>query len=190
PTLSTEPGRLMFDADAMAKYLQGGRTVCACPGQGPAPQTPDDRDYVYLGFALQNEEDMRQFATAYHHVSTGLPEALEVWTRGEVAALPPSESSAAGAGPGVRRLREGVERFFITDINNPAAAAVTQSNIPVIIEWPDHHPTGTGKQGGNILYMDGHVEFVAYPGKWPMTEESMKILCNMAGRGPIVIAGN
>ena len=23
--------------------------------------------------------------------------------------------------------------------------------------------------GGNVLYMDGHVEFIKYPGKFPMT---------------------
>jgi len=31
-------------------------------------------------------------------------------------------------------LREGIERFFITDINNPAASAMTQSEIPVMFE--------------------------------------------------------
>jgi len=30
--------------------------------------------------------------------------------------------------------------------------------------------------GGNVLFMDGHVEFMRYPGKWPMTEETVEIL--------------
>ena len=60
------------------------------------------------------------------------------------------------------RLREGIERFFITDINNPAASAAAQSDIFVYfdaintrIEWFNHVPGGS-----NVLYMDGHVEFI------------------------------
>ncbi|MCX5772916.1 MAG: DUF1559 domain-containing protein [Candidatus Hydrogenedentes bacterium] len=33
------------------------------------------------------------------------------------------------------RMREGVERFTITDINNPAASAQAQSEIPVMTDW-------------------------------------------------------
>jgi prepilin-type N-terminal cleavage/methylation domain-containing protein/prepilin-type processing-associated H-X9-DG protein len=62
----------------------------------------------------------------------------------------------------IPRIREGVERFFITDINNPAGSAQGQSSIPVYWDdyqaaWPDwmNHIPG----GGNILYMDGHVAF-------------------------------
>jgi len=68
------------------------------------------------------------------------------------------------------RTREGIERFFVTDINNPAAAAMAQSSITIIwdlvnIEVHDYnHIPG----GGNVLYMDGHVEFIRYPGAFPM----------------------
>jgi len=70
------------------------------------------------------------------------------------------------------RLREGVERFTITDINNPAASAQAQSEIPVSLDWVsmdiaddefNHIPGGC-----NVLYMDGHVEFLKYPDKWPV----------------------
>jgi prepilin-type N-terminal cleavage/methylation domain-containing protein/prepilin-type processing-associated H-X9-DG protein len=69
------------------------------------------------------------------------------------------------------RIREGVERFMITDINNPAAGAMAASGMPVM--WDrvvfrnnyarynqrfNHMPGG-----GNVLYMDGHVEFKKYP---------------------------
>ena len=43
--------------------------------------------------------------------------------------------------------------------------------IPVIIERP-----GLQKGGSNVLFLDGHVEFIAYPGKWPMTEKFIKAL--------------
>jgi prepilin-type processing-associated H-X9-DG protein len=74
----------------------------------------------------------------------------------------------------VPRLHEGVERFFITDINNPAASARTQSDLVVMY---DHigPPLSKGGYntfnhvpgGSNVLYMDGHVAFVKYPTQYP-----------------------
>jgi len=60
------------------------------------------------------------------------------------------------------RLREGIERFFITDINNPAAGAKAQSEVFVM--WDDAQVTDISRfnhvpGGGNVLYMDGHVDF-------------------------------
>lgn len=69
------------------------------------------------------------------------------------------------------RLKQGIERFFITDINNPAASATAASIIPVM--WDEiavyasaetfNHVPG----GGNCLYMDGHVEWLRWPSKFP-----------------------
>lgn len=64
------------------------------------------------------------------------------------------------------RLREGIERFLITDINNPAASAKAQSEIFImgdhlssnVISEFNHVPGGC-----NLLYMDGHVTFAKYP---------------------------
>jgi len=75
-----------------------------------------------------------------------------------------------GNGTSVYRLREGIERFLITDINNPAASAIAQSETWIMSDAISteisnyNHPPG----GGNILYMDGHVEFEKYPGKPPL----------------------
>ena len=71
----------------------------------------------------------------------------------------------------VYRYREGIERFFITDINNPAASAQAQSSISVMSDVVSdageymqfNHVPG----GANVLYMDGHVEFLKYPNVWP-----------------------
>ena len=69
----------------------------------------------------------------------------------------------------IYRLREGIERFFITDINNPAASVLFRSmqddfrGGTTTITWSNHIPGGA-----NILYMDGHVEFIRYPGAFPI----------------------
>jgi prepilin-type N-terminal cleavage/methylation domain-containing protein/prepilin-type processing-associated H-X9-DG protein len=82
----------------------------------------------------------------------------------------------SGGGDDVLRLKEGIERFFITDINNPSGSAVAQSTLA--IKWDQQQAVQTNGQikfhhlpgGGNVLYMDGHVEFFKYPNeKMPMT---------------------
>jgi prepilin-type N-terminal cleavage/methylation domain-containing protein/prepilin-type processing-associated H-X9-DG protein len=74
----------------------------------------------------------------------------------------------------IYRLREGIERFVITDINNPAASARAQSSLPVL--WDkissdvgggvgyNHVPGGC-----NVLYLDGHAAFVRQGGQFPAT---------------------
>lgn len=79
------------------------------------------------------------------------------------------------------RLKEGVERFAITDINNPGASAMAQSQIVTSFDT-----YGNGKDndvvvgslaynhlpgGSNVLYMDGHVEFVRYPDAFPIVDD-------------------
>jgi len=99
------------------------------------------------------------------------------------------EGSTPVLGPDtIYRLREGIERFLITDINNPAASSQAQSTLPLMLDvW------GTGKKlsvseddsmtaaisvfnhvpgGANVLFLDGHVEFYRYTpnsGEFPVT---------------------
>ncbi len=69
-------------------------------------------------------------------------------------------------------LREGVERFFITDINNPASGAMAQSVLFVMFDaygGEGHKYAGEADKpssrfnhspsGSNIMFMDGHIEF-------------------------------
>jgi prepilin-type processing-associated H-X9-DG protein len=62
------------------------------------------------------------------------------------------------------RLKEGIERFYITDINNPAASALAQSELPMFWDMiSDNAQDFSHVPGGlNVLYMDGHVAFVRY----------------------------
>jgi len=71
-----------------------------------------------------------------------------------------------GGSDTIHRLREGVERFMVTDINNPAATAMAQSTLPIMwdyvsvnVEEFSHIPGGS-----NVLFLDGHTEFKKYPG--------------------------
>ncbi len=83
----------------------------------------------------------------------------------------------AGGGSVLFRLRQGVERFLITDINNPASGSRAASEI--VVMW-DHVSTATKDfahvpGGGNVLYLDGHVAFVRYPAeRFPMTADSAR----------------
>ena len=79
------------------------------------------------------------------------------------------------------RLSEGVERFFITDINNPGASASAQSEVAIMWDVISGQPPAPGYAGGhpaleasalmfnhvpgggNVLFLDGHVEFMRYP---------------------------
>jgi prepilin-type processing-associated H-X9-DG protein len=79
-----------------------------------------------------------------------------------------SESAYLGQGNGqsnkIYRLREGVERFMITDINNPGASAMAQSSLPIMFDQIATVTTSFNHipGGANVLYMDGHVEFQRY----------------------------
>ena len=81
------------------------------------------------------------------------------------------------------RIRDGIERFFITDINNPGAGAEAQSSIPVKFDswglphYDDYVSGMTGAPsinfnhlpgGANVLFMDGHVEFIRYQERFPI----------------------
>lgn len=72
---------------------------------------------------------------------------------------------APGGGNTFYRTRIGAGRLFITDINNPANSVVSDTQIPVMFDsfvengrvLMNHDP-----RGGNVLYLDGHVEFERY----------------------------
>jgi prepilin-type processing-associated H-X9-DG protein len=90
--------------------------------------------------------------------------------------------SNAVTGADVLRFREGIERFLITNINNAAASAEAQSTIPVMWDISgakadlNNHVPG----GSNVLYLDGHVEFVKYLDDIPV-DLSMALLIGAAG---------
>ncbi|MBI5095758.1 MAG: DUF1559 domain-containing protein [Candidatus Hydrogenedentes bacterium] len=70
----------------------------------------------------------------------------------------------SGTSATFHRLKEGVERFMITDINNPAGASAAQSSL--VVSYDEAQMSGTSwtrynhvPGGVNVLFMDGHVQF-------------------------------
>ncbi|MCC6144828.1 MAG: DUF1559 domain-containing protein [Candidatus Hydrogenedentes bacterium] len=154
------------------------------------------RSYSYRGYVMTNDPEFFGFwgATTINPVLR----TAEIAGVGEVtvknfdddlplqSALPwppwvPGTARGTAGGDHVMRLREGVERFLITDINNPESGARAQSNVPVMwdtfgsSEFTDsgaavavfNHTAG----GCNVLYMDGHVQFITYPGAFPVSAD-------------------
>lgn len=105
--------------------------------------------------------------------------------------LPNWPTTGANGTVDLQLMREGIERFLVTDINNPAASATAQSSLPVLWDltrieggWSQSDRPGQNLMfnhlpgGANILYMDGHVQFVKYPASdgqstWPMTKTTL-----------------
>jgi len=131
-----------------------------------------EHPYVYLGWSIE----ARMAETAHlADLETNIDELFNALNTTPAAAsqVARSDWNAFVAGSGnaggntIYRLKEGVERFMITDINNPAASAQAQSQIAVM--WDEisgdeathfNHLPG----GCNAMFMDGHVEFLKYQG--------------------------
>ncbi len=102
-----------------------------------------------------------------------------------------------GGGPITFRMREGVERFAITDVNNPAGSAKAQSSVPVMMDGLQGFETAGDNTninrlksfnhipgGCNVLFMDGHVEFIKYPGRYPVSDyAALKGISTRGGGG-------
>ena len=160
PQVDDREGNLMVEGDEIFPEYVTDLNVLRCPNEpGERPTTADDvsdDSYFYLGWAIATEKEGLALLDMY--------ESLEPAERDKDLPLDPSRSS--GGLEKVYRLREGIERFFITDINNPSASSDAQERIPLMWERPGHHEP----DGGNVLFMDGHVEYLRYPSRFPMTE--------------------
>lgn len=69
-----------------------------------------------------------------------------------------------GGGDSVYRIREGIERFLLTNINNPGANARAQSTLFIMYDQLSTNPAAYNHVpgGSNVLYLDGHVNFLRY----------------------------
>jgi prepilin-type N-terminal cleavage/methylation domain-containing protein/prepilin-type processing-associated H-X9-DG protein len=171
----------------LAVVADDGSGTCAWTGLA----THADQSYNYLGFALDrcNAEDPQMM----------VPQAVPAQLLALSSAFGPSvfnqnpfddgvldadinlnDVGFGGQGLGnggtdtIYRLREGIERFLITDINNPAASAQAQSALPIMWDNIAAKPGGNigfnhVPGGSNTLYLDGHVAFLRLGDTFPAT---------------------
>ncbi len=128
--------------------------------------------YVYFGWAVDNAALKRHIAG--HNSWHGFDDSVGLL--GDDLLADPTlvdedwllDEPIAGVDT-FHRLREGVERFLITDINNPGGVEAAQSLIAVMwdqvakfsLDEFNHIPGGS-----NVLFLDGHVEFQKYLGEF------------------------
>lgn len=120
--------------------------------------------FGYLGYMVQSESEFETLRLA----------------RMQRAILPDGTLPLAISPAMVFPLKEGVERFLITDINGPASSISYQSAIPVLVEivtWKYKRSAATFK-GTNVLFMDGHVEFCEL-GEFPVLPSVLNTLSGL-----------
>jgi prepilin-type processing-associated H-X9-DG protein len=145
PPLSDQPGRLMFSLDIYPEFLSDPSFLFVCPSDENSPMIESNEDFI---------DDH-----AYYYVSHAIT------SEEEGLAYVEAYRAAALAGDGFDHdfvLEDGAALPRVsTELEGRSA-----SEIPVLIEKPHHHePTG-----GNVLYLDGHVEFLELGSRFPMTE--------------------
>lgn len=101
--------------------------------------------FVYVGWNFNNEEQL----------------AMLVQERDQLAKADIKGEIETENGKSLFRLREGIERFLITDINNPAGSASAQATVPIFFESLKAIQSSKSTKGSNVLYLDGHVELHA-----------------------------
>ena len=187
--------------EIVAQFSDNG-TPCIGAGQG----TGHADSYQYLGWMIDGADGDDPYQTVpaamtgFHdyHIPLQLGAALTVLKAAGVtqqtefpsptgsqfrAVMDGNITVIAGLGNSngntIYRLREGLERFLVTDINNAAGSAKSQSDIATMWDQINTTPTdGTGTTmnhipgGSNVLFMDGHVEFIKYEpeGDFPVNQ--------------------
>lgn len=178
PDYLTDPAILVCpsDLDGTSEYRAGrwnrldGKYETRADGSFN-PCLLDQLSYVYLGWFLTTE-----YVTdpATNDLSLRFLEAFrEQFQEGDGPSLDSDWEfeDENGEPHHVFRLRDGIERFTIKNINDPSKSFRPSTQIPAMYdkismdtrEW-NHVPGGC-----NVLFMDGHVEYIKYPGEFPVS---------------------
>lgn len=170
PPLSPAAGRLMFTHEVYPAFISDLRLMVA-PGDGDAgPLTAsgavedprlmvDDHSFLYLGYIVLNDAEVDTFAQLYRQTLGGGNRM-----QGDL----PAPAGSGGTGTLYALRYDAVDSINLARQEQSIAAAA----IPVLIERPEHYAT----PGGHVLYLDGRVAFLPYPGPWPMTEKTINTL--------------
>jgi prepilin-type N-terminal cleavage/methylation domain-containing protein/prepilin-type processing-associated H-X9-DG protein len=211
-----------FDGPSMYPEYLSDVSVLVCPSDptatsGDAPFTKDgevrpclfnDLTYTYWGYAITPDHYL--VAGGDDNAHNPMPELdMAAWIAVMTAIYTPAFmtpvedadslyeddipfTDSEGVSQTIFRIRDGVERFFITDINNAAASSMSESQIAV--QWDQvgatlftadgrvdfNHPP----DGGNVLYMDGHVEFLRLSTEFPVSRAWITLMKALAGMTP------
>jgi prepilin-type N-terminal cleavage/methylation domain-containing protein/prepilin-type processing-associated H-X9-DG protein len=187
PEYLSDPNIYNCPSDAQPVKIQDGEwSADNNYANGILPCMMYMRSYNYYSWAFLNKDllapGVDQNKNPFNFYTDINPEFLDgmvvvlnelaAWGAGGSGAVFDKDASSTSGAITVYRLREGIERFFITDINNPAASALAQSEVWIMsddinngmVQYMNHIPGGC-----NVLYMDGHVAFLRYPSETPVS---------------------
>lgn len=167
PSDDGDTASLARDAFDLGSPTAHGSYYRVCDSGAIIPRLPDI-SYWYIGFAMDETTFTLNNALLWYN-----------WIAEDLANFDRDCSANGitdidGNPVTIHRFKEGIERFFVTDINNPAGSAKAQSSIAVYFDkvWPAAEAYNHIPGGGNILFMDGHVQFERYPGEqWPIRRD-------------------
>jgi prepilin-type N-terminal cleavage/methylation domain-containing protein/prepilin-type processing-associated H-X9-DG protein len=123
----------------------------------------------YGGASIAMNTDPDAFdAIAYMNgsINLGEPDPLLVAAIGLVDyTLLTTDPIGTGNTNSILRQRDGISRFLITDINNIQASGKAESDISMMYDQISVSASGYNHipGGSNVLFGDGHVEFIKYP---------------------------
>ncbi len=192
PPIDDVYARFMFESDGVYPEYVSDTSILVCPSDPdydpntnfklscvhPEDGTPrgevhpdclDALSYIYVGYMVEDDYTMLfGFATFtwLDHVFPVSDPVLNTWRNRSINLASFGFGGFGNAGGDIfHRLSMGVDRFLITDINTIFTGTETgPSSIPLMwdqlstdITRFNHLPTGQ-----NVLYLDGHVEFLRY----------------------------
>jgi prepilin-type N-terminal cleavage/methylation domain-containing protein/prepilin-type processing-associated H-X9-DG protein len=183
---SDPEGENVFDPNNSGTWVDAEGKLDIQPDGSGNFADQGDASYTYAGFAVPKDNSYLVGWPGFE---------APTWVTGAIIAglLPifsaPDEDfeiqyHSTLNGTTVHRLREGIERFFIKDLNNVAASSTAQSELAVLwdvlsmaVQDFNHVPGGS-----NVLYMDGHVEFVKWPSQeFPVNEYMARVASDVTG---------
>lgn len=177
PPLSSTPGRLMFFEDAEGpdfRVYSRVDFICEADKQDDQARASDpntlldDWSYVYLGYVIEDQEQLEAFADAYKHI---IAEGGDFTSDLKVD---PGEGNCGS--DTIYRLREREQLLALLPCLEGRL-----DEIPVVIEWPENHRGPVAK----VVTMEhgSRGEVMNYPSQWPMTEEAIVILRELDAMG-------
>jgi prepilin-type N-terminal cleavage/methylation domain-containing protein/prepilin-type processing-associated H-X9-DG protein len=184
PPLDDQYKRFMFDPELMYPEFLTDVAVMVCPSDPELAPNVNFRNtstgdiqincigplsYVYVSYMIMDDSQLLAGFSIYSWMDQEQPistAAGQGWRDKNTNLLSFAFTGSGNADSNaIRRLTMGIDRFLQTDINVIFTGLETGSSI-IPLMW-DQISTDVGEfshvpAGQNVLYLDGHVEFVRY----------------------------